>query len=129
MQDLINKIAAGIFRMEGRPLDHHNPGNLRLAPWLPKGTWGIDKYGFWVPSSRAQGVAGAIHVIALRIAMGQSLRELLGAYAPSSDGNNTEAYIKAMLEWTGIPSDTEPLWNYLEVPPLTLPGDKPVPPT
>lgn len=68
MTNLIERITEAIFRQEGMPLDYHNPGNLRGAPWLTKPV--IEK-GFWQPASRAQGVAGAAHVIALRIAMGR----------------------------------------------------------
>jgi len=67
--------------------------------------------------TRMQGVAGAAHVVALRIAMGQSLRQLISAYAPPGDHNNTEAYIKNVSTWASIPNVDVPLWTYIENPP------------
>lgn len=113
MTDLITRITEAIFRQEGMAPDYVNPGNLRAAPWL---THPIIDNGFWVPYSRAQGVAGAAHVVALRIAMGQSLRQLITAWAPAGDHNNTEAYINDVSDWASIPNVDVPLWSYIETP-------------
>lgn len=74
---------------------------------------------FWIPRSRAEGIAGAAHVVALHIAEGDSLRQLIGGrpgyagWAPASDKNNTEAYIQHVGEWAQIPNVNLPLWNFI----------------
>lgn len=133
MNDLISRITNAIFRQEGMGPAHQNPGNLRDAPWFPRGVGnngarlypGTDpiqylKYsssgGFWVPRSRAEGIAGAAHVVALHIAQGDSLEALISRWAPPSDGNDTKAYIAHVAEWAGIPDTKLPLWNYIQDP-------------
>ena len=110
MNDLIQRITNAIIRQEGMPPDYHNPGNERGAPWLVKPTIAG---GFWKPLTRAEGVAGIAHVIALHVAKGDSLRALISSWAPPSDGNATETYIQNVLDWAEIPNATEPLWNFL----------------
>lgn len=129
MTNLIERISNAIFRQEGESPNHPNPGNLRDAPWFPKASLGryypspVDnlpetnlKYasGFWVPRSRAEGIAGAAHVVALHIAQGDSLESLISRWAPSSDGNDTKAYIAHVAEWAGIPDTKLPLWNFIQ---------------
>ena len=92
------------------PLTWPNPGNLRSAPWLSSPHI---SNGFWVPANRTQGIAGAAHCVALRIAMGQSLRQLISAWAPLSDGNATSTYIKNVSQWANIPDVDEPLENLI----------------
>lgn len=135
MTDLINRLTDAIIRQEGST--DNNAGNLRDCPWFPMVSGKPDNQGktisyrvypdgskvqtetkgssgqFWAPRTKAEGVAGLAHVIALRIAMGQSLRQLISAYAPPSDKNNTEAYIAHLKEWARIPDSEVPLWNYL----------------
>lgn len=136
MNDLIQKLTNAIFKQEGMGQDNHNPGNLRDCPWFPKlaqlnsaktaiahpekllreypdGELVQYAKGFWVPRSRAEGVAGAAHVIALHIAQGDSLRKLISIWAPPSDGNDTELYIQHVAEWASIPNVELPLWNYI----------------
>ncbi len=136
MTNLIQSLTEAILRQEGMPADYTNPGNLRDCPWftgmaasgkLPPlrmyranvpvefkpsgGGW------MWVPRSRAEGVAGAAHVVALRIAMGQSLRQIISAWAPPSDGNNTEVYIRNVSEWAGLQNTGDvdrPLYELIE---------------
>jgi hypothetical protein len=127
MTDLIQRLAEAIFRQEGMGEEHTNPGNLRDCPWFPVRNAGkMDRYypgtsplqfvqyeqGFWKPRSRPEGVAGAVHVIALRIAQGESLRQLISAWAPPSE-NDTEAYISNVKNWARIPDDCVPLWSFL----------------
>lgn len=95
------------------PTDYPNPGNLRAAPWRIAPT--IEK-GFWKPATRKEGIAGAAHVVALRIARGETLTQLITAWAPPSDGNATDAYIKNVKEWADIPLVNVPLWDYLDIP-------------
>ncbi len=110
MTDLIQKITEAIIRQEGEPIVALNPGNLRGAPWMTHPTI---TNGFWVPPSREAGIAGIAHVVALRIAMGQTLTQLISAWAPASDGNQTGTYITNVKNWCSIADANAPLWNYL----------------
>ena len=109
MNDLIQRITNAIFRQEGMPADYPNPGNLRQAPWS---TRAIVNGGFWKPTSRAEGVSGAAHVVALAIARGKSLEQLISQWAPPNE-NKTATYIKNVKEWAAIPDEKAPLWEYL----------------
>lgn len=105
--ELIGKLTDAIGRQEGMGPLYANPGNLRAAPWLKN----VDtNKGFWVPKNRREGLAGLAHVIALHIAMGHSLRQFISSYAPPSDHNDTEAYIRHVSAWTGIPDNANPMW-------------------
>ena len=110
---LIQVIVSAIFRQEGEPDTALNPGNLRGAPWL---TDPVISKGFWVPKSRAEGIAGAAHLVALRIAEGNSLTQLISIWAPPSDGNDTTAYIKDVMAWTGIVDPDVPLYTLISIP-------------
>ena len=83
MNKLIQRIVNAQIRQEDEPPTALNPGNLRGAPWL---TNPVIENGFWVPGSRAEGVAGLAHEVALHIAEGQSLTQYLTDYAPPGDG-------------------------------------------
>jgi hypothetical protein len=111
--DLIQRLVAAIIRQEGMPPMYANPGNLRAAPWIAGAT--IAK-GFWVPLNRADGIAGLAHCVALRIAERETLAQLITAWAPPSDGNNTAAYIANVKNWAAIPDENVPLYNYLVTP-------------
>jgi hypothetical protein len=110
MNDLIQRIVLAIFRQEGMPSAWTNPGNLRAAPWRVNPPIVA---GFWRPATRAEGIAGAAHCVALRIAEGQSLRELIRAWAPESDGNPTSQYVRNVQDWALIPDVNTPLWTYI----------------
>ena len=112
MNDTVQRLVNAILRQEGAPTDSTNPGNLRRVPWLvePQQYAG----GYWKPPKRAMGVAGAAHVVALAIARGHTLRELITQWAPPSDHNPTEQYIANVKEWAAIPDENSPLWNFLE---------------
>ncbi len=111
--DLAVRISNAIIRQEGMSQTNANPGNLRAAPWR---TNPVISGGFWHPTSRQEGIAGLHHCVALRIAEGQSLAQLITAWAPPSDHNNTAAYIANVKNWAAIPDENQPLWNYLVTP-------------
>ena len=135
MNDLIQRIVNAIFRQEGMPADYVNPGNLRDCPWFPithmpiaymskppklgpvrsypDGTPVIVADGYWKPRTRAEGIAGAAHVVALHIAEGNTLAQLIAIWAPPRGNNPTAAYTANVKEWAGIPDENQPLWNYL----------------
>lgn len=111
MNDLIERIVNAIIRQEGMSPDYPNPGNLRGAPWLTNPTI-INN--FWVPDSRGEGVAGAAHLVALHVAEGNSLAQLIRIWVPASDGNETDVYIEHVKEWASIPDELQPLWNFIQ---------------
>ena len=118
MNDLVQSVVNAIIRQEGEPITALNPGNLRGAPWLTNAP--IDKNGFWIPVSRAAGVAGLAHLLTLHIAQGNTLTEFIAGhpgvyagFAPGSDGNNDAAYIKDIMMWAAVPNALLPMWNYL----------------
>ncbi len=114
--DLIYRLACAIATEEGffvngsLPERDDNPGDLRAAPWL---IHAAVAHGFWVARSIAEGIAGLEHDIALDVARGWSLRQLISAWAPPTDGNRTEEYIANTARRVGIPDDPTPLMNYL----------------
>jgi hypothetical protein len=119
MNDLIQRIINAMIRQEGEPADALNPLNLRASPWLPAEDELI-KYGFWYPSSRNEGIAGATHVLALHIAAGNSLTDFIAGhpgvyagFAPGKDGNNDAVYIANIKECANIPDENATLWNYI----------------
>lgn len=109
MNDLIQRITNAIFKQEGMPSDYTNPGNLRAAPWLSRP---IIEKNFWHPLTRQQGIAGAAHVVALHIAEGDSLTQLIGHWAPPSE-NNTAQYITNVKSWAAIPDEHAPLYTFI----------------
>ena len=131
MNDLIQRIVNAIIKQEGMSPEHTNPGNLRDCPWFPRCVNAkgepvrmypvIDGYvayvhyagGFWMPRSRAEGIAGAAHVVALHIAEGNSLAELISIWAPPSE-NNTAGYVANVKQWANIPNENLALWNYIQ---------------
>lgn len=125
MTDFIYKLVSAIATQEGR-FQTYNMGDLRDCPWFPADSKGHRYYpdtgkavayanGFWIPRTRVEGLAGLYHQLALDIAKGWTLKQLLNSYAPPSDGNNTAQYIINVMAWVGITSPDEQLWNYLEV--------------
>lgn len=123
MDNLIGKIVDAIATGEGffapgnpPPKRNNNPGDLRAAPWRIVGSYRIVN-GFAVFGSLAEGIAGAYHQVALDTARGLSLRQLIGKWAPGSDGNDTENYIRETARRIGMPSEDidQPLWNFLEI--------------
>lgn len=121
MKDLIGKIVSAIATGEGYfapgddvPKRDNNPGDLRAAPWLPQPliVGGFVRF----PTANA-GIAGEMHQVALDIARGRTLRQLLTKLTPAADGNNTENYINEAARRLGFgPADVDkPLWDFLEI--------------
>jgi hypothetical protein len=101
------------------PLAAHAPKITRYYPDTKTAAGDVEYVqfspaNFWIPRSRAEGIAGAAHVVALHIAKGESLRQLISSWAPPGDGNDTESYIQHVAEWAGIPSVDLALWNYIQ---------------
>lgn len=121
MNDFLFKLCGAIATAEGffvvgsLPQRNNNPGDLRAAPWLKNPTI---EHGFWKAGSVQEGIAGLYHQVALNVARGQSLRQMITAYAPSADGNDTENYIKETSRRVGIDPEV-PMWNYLTLEKIT----------
>jgi len=94
------------------PFKNKNPGDLRAAPWLSNAK--IEN-GFWVADTVGQGIAGLYHQVALNVARGYSLRKLITAWAPATDGNDPEAYLKFVQCRTGILNPDVPLQDFLQL--------------
>jgi hypothetical protein len=122
---LCDSIVAAIVREEGRLADDTNPGDLRDCPWFrrnpihitgrfyPDGTAVAFKSigaegSFWNPRSRAEGLAGAFHVVALHVAELNSLAQLISDWAPPNE-NRTLLYLQNVQKWTGITDASVPL--------------------
>lgn len=117
MNDLIERLVNAIIRQEGEKSTSLNPGNLRGAPWLASP---VIVNGFWEPSSRAEGVAGLAHLVALHIAEGNTLTDFIAGdpgvyagFAPGADDNNDAVYIADVMQWARIGNAMLPLWNFL----------------
>ena len=118
MKELLYNLACaiaqqeGFFRPDSIPQRLNNPGDLRAAPWLASP---VIEHGYWHAPSLKAGIAGLFHQIALDVARGLSLRQLVSKWAPPSDGNDTSAYLKHVQTWCMIAdSDVDkPLWNLL----------------
>lgn len=119
MQALLDKLASAIATGEGffapnsLPSRDNNPGDIRLDALNKDKVVG----GFVIFSSKARGIADLYHQIALDIFRGYSLRQLIYAWAPPSDGNNSENYLNETARRIGLTKDQveTPLWNFLEI--------------
>lgn len=120
--DLLSNLASAIATEEGffaheqspnLPQRNHNPGDLRAAPWL---VHPVIANNFWKAESAEQGIAGLYHQLALDIARGWSLEQLITSWAPATDHNRTDQYLRNIAAMTGLPRDV-PLWRYLELRP------------
>jgi hypothetical protein len=119
---LIEAIANAIATAEGffvdgaLPQRDNNPGDLRAAPWLQHP---VVAGGFWAAPSVGAGVAGLLHQIALDIARGMSLHDLIYAWAPPTDNNKTASYLQETLRRLAAQGFTidagQPLWSYLVI--------------
>lgn len=101
----------GYFVSGSLPARNNNPGDLRAAPWLVKP---VIQGGFWVAGSRAAGIAGLYHQIALDIARGVNLRKLIYKWAPPTE-NNSAQYVSDTARRVGITDLDEPLQNLLDL--------------
>lgn len=115
---IVNAVASaeGFFVNGALPNRDNNPGDLRAAPWL---TNPVIVDGFWNAATAAEGIAGCHHQVALDIARGYSLRTLIYAWAPPTDGNKTDNYLQETIrrlavQGFAVSPDTQ-LWSYLDI--------------
>jgi hypothetical protein len=104
--------AQAIQQFEGwfpgsRSYRNNNPGNLRVlgAP----GQIGVDPGGFAIFDSYASGFAALVSDLTAKIAKypGATLAEIMGRYAPASDGNDTSSYTNFIARALGVSPDTK----------------------
>ena len=96
----------GFFTPGTTPAVRNNPGDIRYAgqkgalpPAHPN-----DIATF---STLPLGVAALFRQLWLQVASGQTVRQIIAAWAPAGvDGNNNTAYLQNVLAWTGLPADT-----------------------
>jgi len=75
--------------------------------------------GFWIPRTRAEGIAGIAHVVGLHVAEGDTLTGFIAGrpgypgFAPKADGNDPVTYIRNVSLWAQIPDATRPMSNYI----------------
>jgi hypothetical protein len=118
IDSLANAIATaeGFFVNGSLPQRNNNPGDLRAAPWL---TNPILSNGFWTAATLGAGIAGLQHQLALDIARGWTLKQLIYAWAPPTDNNKTDVYLSETvrrLAQQGIVVNVDvPLQNYLKI--------------
>lgn len=105
----------GYWKAGSKARRNNNPGNLRgYDPGVPKDSSGFDIY----PTVDA-GVRALWGQIWRNIYRGLTLREffhgkpgIYPGYAPIQD-NNPTTYPLTVSKWTGIPLDSETIWQYL----------------
>jgi hypothetical protein len=114
---VIEKLASAIASREGfwaagdpLPRRINNPGDLVQAPWLPARARASGKVHF---ESLPEGIAGLYHQIALDIARGKTLRQLINKWAPPPQ-NDPTTYLAEVVKLTGLDPDVK-LWEYLEI--------------
>ena len=102
----VEAIVNAISTMENNP--GTNPGNLRYAgqigaiPPASKITLGVSPIAAF--KSRNAGIAALYRQIWLQVAEGQTLRQIISSYAPSSE-NNTSVYLQNVASWTALELD------------------------
>ncbi len=102
---LIPDLADAITRQEGRVLNN-NPGNIwdnmptRIWPNLP-----IDSRGFVIYPTMEEGRAAMENQLAIKIARGETLSTLIGAWDSGDSPATRATYIRNVSSWTGRPPD------------------------
>jgi hypothetical protein len=115
---MISKLCSAIATAEGwfhpdanvLPRRNNNPGNLRASPLERPKPGGYVQF-----RSPQEGIAALYQQVALHVLRGKSLREFITAWAPPSDGNDTENYIRETARRCGITDIDRPLMEYLGV--------------
>lgn len=92
-----------------RGIDNCNPGNIRLSKVFYRGEVQPSQDAAFKQFSSMEWGYRAMFVLldtyACRYGL-NTIRGMISRYAPPSE-NNTEAYIAAVCEWTGIAADEE----------------------
>lgn len=86
---------------ENLPKLNNNPGDLDFAGQLNATANGR----FARFPTPATGITALFRQIWLQVAEGQTVRQVIAQWAPSTE-NNTTVYLHNVLKWTGLPADT-----------------------
>jgi hypothetical protein len=84
-----------------------NPGNLRMVgqPHASGRAQSIANFSSdQEGSGRQYGVLALYRDVLAKAAMGLSIRQIIAIFAPPSE-NDTQIYIRNVLEWIGLPGD------------------------
>ena len=93
------------------PRARNNPGDLRFASQIGASTpgWKMATPQSPVPiatfTDAWAGVTALFRQVWLQVAKGQTVRQVIGQWAPPNE-NNTSVYLENVLAWTGLPPDT-----------------------
>jgi hypothetical protein len=104
-------IAAGVDEVGKvvRGLRNKNPGNLRANQF--RGSLGVDKDGYGIFDTMANGVRGSARQLKLYVSRGTATPEqIISTWAPSNE-NDTALYIANFVKWTGLPARGPVTWN------------------
>jgi hypothetical protein len=91
----------GWFTAGTMPSRLSNPGDIRFAG---QANAQRDPSGFAKFSSGPAGITALFRQLWLQVSTGQTVREIVYAWAPPSE-NNTAAYLANVLKWTGLDAD------------------------
>lgn len=108
---ILSALAQAIARFEGyfvsgsRAARNNNPGNLRdlsgrLYPGYPR-----DSGGFIVFPTAAAGWHALEKDLSIKASRGWSISQIISAWAPASDNNDTAGYIRYVSARVGLPAD------------------------
>jgi hypothetical protein len=96
----------GWFLAGSLPSLRNNPGDLRFAGQagasVPAGASQPRPIAQF--ASQALGTTALFRQIWLQVAEGQTVRQIISQWAPANE-NDTSAYLKNVLRWTGLPAD------------------------
>lgn len=91
---------------------NNNPGNLNFEQWevsfgaaletVPAG----ETARFAVFPNPQAGFAALVHLCGFPKYKGKSLTNLIEAWAPPTDNNNTSLYLSNVCKWTGLTPET-----------------------
>lgn len=102
----------GAFSPGTTPSVRNNPGDIRffgqVGATRPDGTSAgpikpNEPIAFF--KTKALGVTALYRQVWLMVAEGMTLRQLISAWAPEADDNNTTAYLSNVALWTGLAAD------------------------
>lgn len=109
----VDLLAAAIATQEGWfspgtiPKLRNNPGDIRYAGQMnatAPGWNGKPPAPIATFKGPAEGITGLYRQLWLQVANGQTVRQIIGQWAPPNE-NNTSAYLQNVLKWTGLPAD------------------------
>lgn len=88
-----------------------NPGNLNYEEWevqfgavLEDPVSGVARFAVFPDAP--SGFAALVHLCGFPKYKGGTLANLIEAWAPPSDGNDTSAYLANVCDWTGLTPET-----------------------